>query len=123
MSAINKTFFGLLYYKHLTKCGCINYVCNNKNCNKSQKLNRYNEIFYLGNNYIGKFDYKYLNNHRINSKITILHNDLRICYRERLNTMNKIHYSLYLNKYPIMFVDLPIDLVEILVKKQIIMPR
>jgi len=125
MAPIDRTFFGILFYRYQTKCGCMNYMCNKNDCKTSPDLykkKRYSEMFYLGNDYFGKFNYNFINCSKINSDITILHNNLNVCFRERLKTIDKIKYELYFNKIPIMYDDIPKDLIKLLSEKKLIVP-
>lgn len=121
--SINKTLFGLLFLHHQTRCGCIKYACDQchkKNLNYPKK---YNEVFYLDKQYFGKFDYKFLSNLEINSKILVFNKDMTVMYREIFSTIKPHGYSLHRNSTPILFQDIPIDLVNIMKKKDIILPR
>lgn len=123
--SVKNTLFGLLYLPHLTKCGCIKYNCNQcKNSKKTFKeMNNYTEMFYLDNDYIGKFKYKYKSNVELESRIQIYSHNFSVRYHEFFSTIKSPYYSLKLNSYPIHFYDLPSDLIEILQKKNIILPK
>lgn len=122
---IQNTLFGLMYLRYMTRCGCIKYDCNMcKNSKKSfNSRQKYNEIFYLDNDYFGKFDYKYLSNVEINSRILIFDKNMTTMYKEIFSTIKPHGYTLKKNNTPILFHDIPKELINILTKKDIILPK
>lgn len=122
--SIYKTLFGLLYHDFQTKCGCLNYICNNyKKSNCESKKRKYEEMFYLGDDFLGKFNYQFLNKYKIESNINIFHKNLHIKYKEHLTTFGNPKYKLYLNNQPIIFSDIHPELIYLLKKKEIILPK
>lgn len=120
------TLFGLFFFNYRTLCGCIKYACNDySNCRKNEIINEkyknYSEIFYLEQNYTGKLFYKNKKN-KLYSDITIFNNNFSIILNEKLSTFNNT-YQLHLNNNPIQFNQIPKELLYIISKKNIILPK
>lgn len=126
--SVYKTLFGQIFLKYQSKCGCINYSCSNfKKCSQvklpANGLKKYSELFFLNNNFTGKFDYKYLNKYEIDSKITIFNPELTTMFKEKFSTIKEPYYKLQINSQQITFDDLPKEFLEIIKRKEIILPK
>ncbi len=123
---IKTTLFGIFFYNYRTLCGCMKYACNDyskclKEENVDEKIKRYSEIFYLEQNYTGKLFYKNKKN-KIYSDITIFNKDFSIILHEKLSTFNNT-YNFTLNSNPIIFNQIPKEILAIINKKNIILPK
>lgn len=122
---LKNTLFGRIFLQYQTKCGCIGYECRRVDkCLKmlGRKVNSYGEIFYLGNNgYLGRLQYKFIDDVKFKSGITILNLRNKVLYREDILFMSEPYlYRLRENAREIDFRDIPIDLKVVLRKKDVV---
>lgn len=116
---INKTLFGKIFFPQQTICGCIAYRCQQK-CGYLDEVKTYSEKFYLGKNYFGKFEYYYYHSGNYLSDIKIIRRNSYMIFHEQLLNNSEPFYQLKLNSSPILFQNIPDDLLISIKKKYMI---
>jgi len=116
----------MIYKPFQSKCGCISYGCQNyEKCHKygpnsTFEPQEYQEIFYIDNDYLGKLKYKFITKDYIHSYLTIHSKNMNVFYKEELSTLGKVSYKLYKNSTPIIFQNIPKELINSIKEKMIV---